>query len=203
MNPKADKAPRLRLDVDERRERILESASRVYAGASYSDVSVAQVAEAAGASPALVFHYFGNKAGLYAAVVERAISRLQAAQLAADEALPDGTSARDRVRVSLLTYLDHVASHPLSWSAPLLGGQEPAAALAVRAAARAQYVELLRSVIQPPAWNRAEFALAGFFGFVDAACLGWVEAGCPEDQRHDLVITALGALEGALGDWGR
>src|SRR5665648_1078179 len=48
---------------------------------------------------------------------------------------------------------------------------------------------------------RHEFALWGFFGFLDAACLCWVERGCPDDERVALVDAGLGALEGALGDW--
>ena len=49
--------------------------------------------------------------------------------------------------------------------------------------------------------SRTSFALWGYLGFLDDACLRWVHAGCPDDQRHSLVDAALGCLEGALGDW--
>ena len=49
--------------------------------------------------------------------------------------------------------------------------------------------------------HRDDFALWGYLGFLDDACLRWVRAGCPAEQRHSLVDAALGCLEGALGDW--
>ena len=82
-------------------------------------VSMAEIAEAAQASPALVFHYFGSKAELFAEVVQASIEQLRAAQAAADAALSPGVPARDRVRASLLVYLDHIADHPSAWAAPL------------------------------------------------------------------------------------
>ncbi len=200
MNP--DRTPRQRLDTDARKESILHAAREVYAAHQYTDVSAAQVAQAAGASTALVFHYFGSKAGLYAAVVDSAIATLVAAQEAALAALPEGVSARDRIRASVLVYLDYVAAHPHTWAAPLTGGEEPREAIDVRRKARAAYVEALRDVLKPTAWARHEYALWGYFGFLDQACLRWVDGGCPHDDRHALVDAALGALEGALGDWG-
>jgi hypothetical protein len=74
--------------------------------------------------------------------------------------------------------------------------------VAVRARARQEYVDRLRGVLVPSAAPRHEYALWGFFGFLDAACLRWVEEGCPDDRRHPLLDAAVGALEGALGDWG-
>lgn len=193
---------RQRLDVTSRRAAILDAARECYAGATYTEVSVAQIATAAQASPALVFHYFGTKAELYAAVVADAIDRLAAAQRAAVEALPPGTSKRDRVSTSISIYLDHIATHPHTWAAPLIGGEEPPEAISVRTQARAAYVQALRELLQPSDWARHEYALWGYFGFLDQACLRWVEHGCSPDEREPLREAALGALEGALGDWG-
>lgn len=202
MSPRTDRRPRQRLDIQQRRETILEAAGRCYAGAPYAEVSVADIATAADASPALVFHYFGSKAGLFAAVVEASIEQLRSRQAAADAALSPGVPARDRVRASLLVYLDHIADHPAAWAAPLTGSGEPAEAVAVRRQARAEYVRSLAALLAPDT-TRHEYALWGYFGFLDQACLHWVEAGCPHDQRHAIVDAALGALEGALGDWRR
>jgi AcrR family transcriptional regulator len=193
---------RQRLDVTARRAAILDAARECYAGAPYAEVSVAQIATAAHASPALVFHYFGTKAELYAAVVADAIDRLATAQRAAVEALPPGTSKRDRVATSIALYLDHIAGHPQTWAAPLVGGEEPAEAISVRTQARADYVQALRDLLRPAAWARHDYALWGYFGFLDQACLRWVQRGCPDDERDIVQAAALGALEGALGDWG-
>jgi AcrR family transcriptional regulator len=202
VSSRPDRAPRRRLDVDQRREAILTAARSLYAKAPYPEVSIAQVAQAAGASPALVFHYFGSKAALYAAVVDAAIQNLADVQRAAQAQLHQGVSARDRVRASLLVYLDHIATHPTTWAAPLLGREEPREALDLRHRARARYVAALRDLLKPANRARHDYALWGYFGFLDLACLRWVETGCPDTDRHALIDAALGALEGALGEWG-
>ncbi len=203
MAPRTDRAPRQRLAVEQRRERILEAARHLYAEAAYTEVTTARVAQAADASPALVLHYFGSKAGLYAAVVRDAVDSLAAAQQAADAALPVGVPVRDRVRSALLVYLDHIADHPGTWASPLVGGEEPSAAVELRQVARAEQVETLNGLLKPAALARSEYALRGYFGFVDQACLAWVLAGCPDADRHPLVDAALGALDGALGASGK
>lgn len=201
MVPSDDRAPRRRLSVAERRRQILEAAARLYATTPYAQVPVSRVAEAADASAALVFHYFGSKAGLYEAVVDDTVRRLVDDQRAADAMLPDGVPARDRVRASLLVYLDHIAGHPHTWATPLTGGEEPAEVVGMRRSVRAGYVEALDQILGPSVSARHDYALWGYFGFLDQACLRWVERGCPADDRHQLVDAALGALEGALGDW--
>lgn len=200
--PRADRSPRQRLDADARRDRILSAARDLYAAHPYSEVSAKQVAEAAGASTALVFHYFVSKAGLYTAVVSEALAELSDAQHAADVALPTNTSSRDRVRSSLTIYLDHIADHPVTWAWPLRGGVEPRETQEVRRRARAGHVQVLSELLGFGSWARHHYALWGYFGFLDAACVAWVEKGCPTEDREPLVGASLGALEGALGDWG-
>lgn len=200
--PRVDRAPRQRLDADARRDGILAAARNLYAVHPYSEVSTKQVAEAAGSSAALVFHYFDSKPGLYTAVVSDAIAELTAAQREADAALPANTSSRDRVRTSLTIYLDHIADHPVTWAWPLRGGVEPTETQAVRRQARAGYVQALSDLLGLGSWSRHHYALWGYFGFLDEACLAWADRGCPTDDRDPLIEASLGALEGALGDWG-
>ncbi|MDO5697243.1 MAG: helix-turn-helix domain-containing protein [Dermatophilus congolensis] len=197
-----DQPVRRRLDAEERREAILQAAARLFADASYSQVSAAQIAAEAGSSQALIFHYFGSKAGLYAALMTRAVDSMVEAQKAADAALPQGNSARDRVRTSLEVYLDRIAAHPANWASGFTGGDEPAEGQQIRRDARAAYVSMLRDLLGTSDWARHEYAIWGYFGFVDTACLRWVEQGCPANERNPLIDAALGALEGALGDWG-
>lgn len=194
--------PRRRLDTEVRRQAILDAAKRAYAQDTYADVPIGRIAEAAGSSPALVFHYFGSKAGLYCAVVEDAVAALQDAQADALARLPPGTSARDQVQTSLLVYLNHIATHPNSWATPLAGGEEPRAAVELRRRARQDAVTWLRQLLQVGSWRRHSYAIWGYLGFVDQACLAWVNSGCPPEDRPALIEAALGALEGALGDWG-
>lgn len=194
-------ATRRRLDVAERRAEIISAARELFATAPYEQVSTADISRASGGSQALVFHYFGTKAGLYAAVVQQALDELAQAQREAAAALPDGVPVRDRVRAMLETHLDQLASQPRAGVSGLAGGVEPEAAVAVRDAAREQQVATLAELLGVHGWARHDYALAGFVGFVDHACLRWAGGGCHPDERGPLVEAALGALEGALGDW--
>ena len=190
------------MDPAERRELILSAASRAFASRPYEEVSLAEIAEEAQASEALVHKYFANKAGTYAQVLQRATDELAERTRQTDDALPPDSSARDRVRASILTYLDFIAERSPGWMAyQILAGHEPGEAAQVRQAARESAVEALADVVGGSHGYRDEFALWGYLGFLDDACLRWVRAGCPAEQRHSLVDAALGCLEGALGDW--
>lgn len=200
-SPPSGGSGRRRLDVEQRRAEILEAARELYSIAAYDQVSTAQISAASGSSQALLFHYFGTKADLYAAVVAAAIDQQHQAQEAADRDLADGVPVRDRVRASIEIYLDHIARHPVAWAAPLRGSSEPEPAQRVRLEARAAYVDRLAALLGVTGWARHTYALWGYFGFLDQACLHWVDQGCPDTERHPLIDAALGALEGALGDW--
>lgn len=199
---RSDHRPRQRLDPDARREAILAAAAAAFGRSPYGEVTVAAVAADAEASEALVYRYFSGKDQLYAAVLQAGVEAFVAREADALAALPHGTSARDRVRAAVVVYLDTVAAHPNAWAAPLQGtGGEPAAAAAVRRDARRAYVARLRELLAPSTTRRHDYALWGFGGFLDSACLRWVEGGCAADEREPIVEAALGALEGALGDW--
>ena len=190
------------MDPAERRELILSAASRAFARRPYEEVSLAEIAEEAQASEALVHKYFVGKAGIYAQVLQGAVDELAERTRQADAALPEGSSARDRVRASVLTYLDFIAERSLGWMAyQILAGHEPGEAARVRQEAREAAVRALAEVVGGSRGHRDDFAFWGYLGFLDDACLRWVRAGCPDDQRHSLVDAALGCLEGALGDW--
>lgn len=198
----SDAQPR-RLDPATRRAAILASARLAFASRPYDQVSLAAVGRGAGVSEALVHKYFDGKAGLFAELTQEAVDRLLAAQAAADAALPPGSSRRDRVRSSLLVHLDHVASHPVGWSAPLMGSaDDPEAARAIRQAASERYVALLQDLLGGRDDLRSRYAIHGYLGHVQASCLNWSLRGCPDEERWPLVEAALGALQGALGDWG-
>lgn len=59
-------------------ERILAVAERLFGQRGYSDVSIRDIARAAGISKANVFHHYASKQALYEAVLERSASRFHA-----------------------------------------------------------------------------------------------------------------------------
>lgn len=195
--------PRRRLDPEERRATILEVATRLFGEDAYADVSLARVGAEAGASEALVHKYFATKAALYAEALAGVLADLADSAREANDALPRAASVRDRVRTSLLVFLDHVAEHPSGWASPFrTDAHDPEPALDVRRAARAAWVDALADALRPDPTTRRRYAVPAFYGFLEAASRVWADQGCPDADRHALVDACLGALEGALGDWG-
>lgn len=63
----------MRLDYDDRRAQILTAARRLFCQRPYSEVSMADLAEAAGVARGLLHHYFGSKRELYLDVVRQLV----------------------------------------------------------------------------------------------------------------------------------
>ena len=188
---------RRRLSTTERRAEILTAARAHFATTDDPEASVSEIAAASGSSQSLVFHYFSSKSGLYGSVIEESLRALLTARGAAAAALGPGHPVRDRVTALLRVQLDALASdHSL-----IPGAGEPETALQHRQAADGELVEQLRGIIGAGEVPRHHWALWGWVGFLDQSGRRWVELGCPEDQRWPLIEAALGALEGALGDW--
>jgi AcrR family transcriptional regulator len=199
----ADRRARQRLSPQERTDAILAAAADAFTSTTYDRVSVSGVAAAAGASEALVYRYFENKSGLYTAVVRDQLDRLAARQREAVSGLRPGTSARDQVRLTIEAVLDHVRAVQAAWASPFFtGAYEPEAVQDLRRQYRQGFVASLTDQLQNPGHRRARLAIVGFLGYLGAAAQQWVDDGCPDADRGPLVEAALGALQGALGDWG-
>ncbi|MCP2337683.1 TetR/AcrR family transcriptional regulator [Actinomadura rupiterrae] len=108
---------RRRLSVDERRDELIEAALELFSTRPPEDVSIDDVAAAAGASRALVYHYFGGKYELYLAALGNAARKLAVLL----EPPTEGTPI-DRLRISLERYFDFVESHAAGFTALLRGG---------------------------------------------------------------------------------
>lgn len=90
------------MSVDARKARILEAALAEFAAAGYEAASTNAIAEAAGVAKGLVFHHFGNKQALFAAVAEHVVERT-VARFFTDGPQPPPTELFERLyRWSLL-----------------------------------------------------------------------------------------------------
>jgi len=69
-------ASRIRLSPAERREQLLDLGVRLFARRSLDELSVDVLAQEAGISRGLLYHYFGDKLGFREAVVRRAAADL-------------------------------------------------------------------------------------------------------------------------------
>lgn len=188
---------RRRLDVADRREELLGAARDAFSRWPYEAVTVAQIARAADASEALVYRYFSGKEELYLETVRAAVDDLLLRQRALADRLPPGTPPGERLAASVRLYLDFISERPAGWSGLLRPGAVPAAAV-LQERAREHLVAVLRTAVGVGPGSPADYAFSGYLAFCDAACLAWVEAGRPAEDRESLVQAAVGALEGAL-----
>lgn len=107
-----------RLSVEERRSQLLDAALSLFAVRAPEDVSLDDVAEAAGVSRPLVYRYFpGGKQQLYEAALRSAAEELE--HCFAEP--PDGPLTR-RLSNALDRYLAFVDQHDAGFSALLQGG---------------------------------------------------------------------------------
>ncbi|MBB2908870.1 AcrR family transcriptional regulator [Streptosporangium becharense] len=82
-------------DDDRHREAVIEVATRLFAAFGYDGTSLQGVAEAAGHDPARIQQWFGDKLGLYLAVVGNAHLRERAVVENALSSLPSAVTRRD------------------------------------------------------------------------------------------------------------
>ena len=104
--PPTATAPRTRLTPDERRSQLLDLGVRLLATRSLDELSIDLLAEEAGISRGLLYHYFGNKHAFHEAVVRRA-----ADDLIAQTAPPVDGEPHERLLISVTAYLDYVVAN--------------------------------------------------------------------------------------------
>ena len=97
---------RVRMSPESRREQLLELGTRLLATRTLDEVSIELLAEEAGISRGLLYHYFGNKQEFHAAVVRRAVQDIYA--ITAPRDLEDPL---EQLAVSLGAYVDYVAAN--------------------------------------------------------------------------------------------
>ena len=106
MGPKQGERTRRRLSTEARREELLAVGARLFASRPHGEVSIEQVAEIAGVSRGLLYHYFPTKNDFIAAVVERENRRM----LRLTAATP-GVPVHEQLTTGLDRFLAYVEEH--------------------------------------------------------------------------------------------
>ena len=97
---------RSRLSPEERRSQLLDLGVRLLATRSLDELSIDLLAEQAGISRGLLYHYFGNKHDFHEAVVRRA-----ADDLISQTAPPPHGDPLERLQASVAAYVDYVLAN--------------------------------------------------------------------------------------------
>jgi len=95
----------MRLNAKQRREQLVEVASALFAEHGYHNLSMEQLADAAGVSKPVLYQHFPSKRHLYLALLRNAVGELDAQ---VRKALEGTTSNRERVRGAISAYFDFV-----------------------------------------------------------------------------------------------
>ncbi|MGW7378183.1 TetR/AcrR family transcriptional regulator [Streptomyces sp. NPDC054794] len=187
---------RRRLSTQERREQLLSVGAKLFSESPYDDVWIEQVAEIAGVSRGLLYHYFPTKRDFFAAVVEQESERM----LRMTAAVP-GVPVREQLAAGLDTYLAHVRAHAHGYRAfhrADAAGDQVVRRVYQRALA-AQEQQILAALAADPEFgptleSRPEVRLAvrGWLAFTTAVCLEWLrDSDLTPEQVRDLCARAL------------
>jgi AcrR family transcriptional regulator len=171
---------RTRLDVDERRAQLVALGLAEFGARTYDEVSIDLLAQMAGISKGLLYHYFPTKRAFYAACVREAARRL----LARLAELPADATPHERLERGLDAYLDYVRAHGRAYANVMRNsvGIDPEIAAVVDQTRKTLLDDLTgdMAVLFPnaddPSSNLLRLALHGWIGFAEAMSIAWVEA---------------------------
>ena len=195
---------RQRLSTDARREQLLAAGAQLLATRPYEEVSIEEIAQAAGVSKGLLYHYFPTKKDFLVAALERGDREL-AQLIAPDPSLPPA----EQLGASLDRFLDFVEEHEAAYASIFRsrGGGDPE----IQAVLDAGRQQRMDAVIESLAsWEAApadvertpalEAAVQGWFFFIEGAVLHWLERrDIGRDALRELLAQALlGSLQAAM-----
>lgn len=115
---------RRRLSPDDRRNELLALGAQVFGQRPYDEVRIDEIAERAGVSRALMYHYFPDKRAFFAAVVRNEGEKL----FEATNTPPDSdASVFEQLKAGVLAYLQYDEAHPHgAWAAYMgMGRSDP------------------------------------------------------------------------------
>jgi len=161
------------MENDARRAQLLALGLGIFSTRAYDEVSMEDVARAAGISKGLVYHYFPTKRRFYVAALREAARQLL------DQTEPDPAAPpEERLRKGLSGYLAFVEKHARAYTTLMRGGVGVDKQVSsVIEKTRAAFVERFFSApelsgLETPALR---LALRGWIGFVETTSLDWLE----------------------------
>lgn len=115
---------RRRLSPEDRRAELLALGAEVFGKRPYDEVRIDEIAERAGVSRALMYHYFPDKRAFFAAVVKDEADRLYENTNMDDVT---GLTMYEEIRVGVLAYMAYHEQNPeAAWAAYVgLGRSDP------------------------------------------------------------------------------
>jgi AcrR family transcriptional regulator len=179
-----------RLNPGQRHEQILDAANVLFAERAYDEVSIEDIATAAGVTRGLVHHYFGGRKEVYVGLIGR-LGALREERLAP----PVGRSARARVADDVSRWLDWTETNRTIWLATIARGEDIADPDARRVVS-----DLVRRAVALVAARHADiaedsprlrYALECWTGLNRAATRRWLRGEATREATHELLASTL------------
>lgn len=180
-----------RLRVDDRRRQLIDAGATLFAEHTYEEISMRQVAQAAGVSKPLLYHYFPSKIELFKAAVGEKATELGSLI----EPSGDGNPL-EQLTASLDAYLAWIEHNANTWSKLMQSATTLPEARETIETFRQRTMNLLLARLtgkrKPQPALRT--AIKGWLGYMDAAILDWTLSNdLPRQKLRDLLIAAFGA----------
>ncbi|MEU0398330.1 TetR/AcrR family transcriptional regulator [Streptomyces sp. NPDC006208] len=193
---------RRRMGVEERRQQLIQVALELFSLRSPDEVSIDEIAAAAGISRPLVYHYFPGKQSLYEAALHRA-----AEELAARFDEPHEGPLGARLLRVMGRFFDFVDEHGTGFSALMRGGPAVGSTATnamideVRHAAYRQILSHLR--IKEPS-PRLQLVVRSWVSLAESTALLWLDGRRVPRAELELQLVhdfaALTAVSAAYDD---
>lgn len=190
--PKETVGPRL--EPDARRAHLLAVGASVFGSKAYDEVQIDQIAQQAGVSRGLLYHYFPSKRAFFAAIVQGGYDEILKATR------PDPKlSPADQLQAGLEAYLDYVQSHPHMYRAIFRSAAslEQTVQEVVNRNLDLQARRILKSFGSSSTPHSLPYlAVRAWLAFLIQAVLDWLDHGARGKRQH-LIDICVGALRGA------
>ncbi|MFE6971277.1 TetR/AcrR family transcriptional regulator [Isoptericola sp. NPDC057653] len=185
---------RTRREPSDRRRELLAVATAAAAEDGLDSLTPASVGARAGASKALVFHYFGSTAGLRRAVALEAVSDLEQTLLA-----PDDRPLADRPAHAMALFLGSVTAHRRVWEdiwrGALAGDEVTEAALQDVRSALVGRMTTTAGVIGFTPSGRLQLLARGWVALVENVTAAWLGgSGITREELEQLLLQSLVVL---------
>jgi AcrR family transcriptional regulator len=180
-----------RLDVDERRQQLLERGAELFTSHPYDKLSMSKIAEEAGISKGLLYHYFPSKRAFFEATLGAWAEQLRE-RTEPDPDLPPV----EQLQGSLDGFLSMVEENAGAYRNLMQSATVPEIRDLIEEVRRLTAERILGGLYADGAPPKARTAVSGWLWFMDGACLDWIEHR--DVEREELRDLLLGVLMGAL-----
>jgi AcrR family transcriptional regulator len=185
---------RRRLEPQQRRDHLLDTAAAMFAEKPYDDVLMEDIAAVADVSRSLMYHHFSSKRDLYVALFKRAIDRFLA-RVSPDPELPLAEQLASALEAHIQSFVDH----PFEAITINRGALSDDPAIQAIVAEELNVVGRLlvdQLVAEGHSRDATEIAVAGWLAFVRTVCVKWIES--QTISRAELTEMCLRTFDRAL-----